>query len=173
MVTTKERSPMAASISAVAMIWVKAPAMTHGQNFNPGSGNGAPVANSKTARKTSAKGKPNRNRTWVAPTVPRLVVSSRCIALRRVCANAAMTVKTAQSQTDIMARTLRAILRDEHVIDVHIGCELPAVGEEIVNHAGLVGDLEPALLEGDFELVRRHELVPLMSAARQPAQDVF
>src|ERR1700686_4620038 len=128
MVTTKDRSPMAASISAVATICVKAPAVTQGQNFNPGSGNGAPVAHNRTIRKTSAKGKPNRNRTWVAPTVPRLLVSSRCIALRSVCANAAMTVKTAHSQADIMARTLRAILGNEHVIDVHIGCELPAVG---------------------------------------------
>src|ERR1700722_2609796 len=121
MVTTKERSLMAASISAVARIWVNAPAVTQGQKFSPGRGNGAPLTQSKTKKKISAKGKPKRNRTWVAPTVPRLVVSSRCIALRSVWANAAMTVKTAQSQPDIMARTLHRLLGGQHVIDVHIG----------------------------------------------------
>ena len=50
------------------------------------------------ARKMSAKGDPNRKRTWVAPTVPSLAVSSRWVALRAVWAAAAMMVKTAQSQ---------------------------------------------------------------------------
>ena len=44
-----------------------------------------------------ANGKPNRKRTWVAPTVPSVAVSSRCMALRAVCAAAAISVKTAQS----------------------------------------------------------------------------
>src|SRR5512135_3441451 len=48
-------------------------------------------------RKISAKGKPNRKRTCVAPTVPSVAVSSRCMALRAVCAAAAISVKTAQS----------------------------------------------------------------------------
>src|SRR5262245_41616173 len=46
----------------------------------------------------SANGKPNRKRTWVAPTVPSLAVSSRCVALRTVCAAAAMTVNRAHNQ---------------------------------------------------------------------------
>ena len=53
-------------------------------------------------RKTnSANGKPNRKRTWVAPTVPSVAVSSRCMALRAVCAAAAIRVKTAQSMNDL------------------------------------------------------------------------
>ena len=50
------------------------------------------------ARKIKENGKPNRKRTCVAPTVPRLAVSERCVALRTVCAAAAMMVKTAHSQ---------------------------------------------------------------------------
>jgi hypothetical protein len=45
----------------------------------------------------SANGNPNRKRTWVAPTVPSLAVSPRCVALRTVCAAAATMVKAAQS----------------------------------------------------------------------------
>ncbi len=88
---------MAESISAVAAIWVKAPANTHGQNASPGCGRAEPVTSSTPARNTSANGKPNRKRTWVAPTVPSVAVSSRCMALRAVCAAAAISVKTAQS----------------------------------------------------------------------------
>ena len=47
-----------------------------------------------------------------------------------------------------------ALFRDDHVIDVHVGGELPAVGKQIVDHAGLVGDVQAALLDRDFELVR-------------------
>ena len=98
---------MAISISAVAATCAKAPSITHGQNVQLGRGSGTSVPNSSPMRKTSAKGKPNKNRTCVAPTVPRLRVSSRCIALRNVWKNAAMMVKTAQSQgTTIIAVTL-------------------------------------------------------------------
>src|SRR5262249_17878697 len=61
----------------------------------------------------------------------------------------------------------------EHVVHVHVAGELPAVGEKIVDDAGLADQREAALLERDLELVRGHELVPLMRAARQPAQHVF
>ena len=44
---------------------------------------------------------------------------------------------------------------------------------KIVDHAGFAGDVQAGLLDGDLEFVRRDELVPLMGAARQPAQDVF
>src|SRR5580704_7745556 len=144
MVITKERSPMVASISAVAAICVKAPSITQGQNFRPGCGSGAPVVHNKMRMKASVKGKPNRKRTCVAPTVPRLPVSSRCIALRTVWANAAMTVKTTQSQEDTITRASHRLFRDDHVIDVHIAGELPAVGEKIVDHAGFTGDLHAA-----------------------------
>ena len=89
---------MAASISAVAAICAKAPSITHGQNSAPGRGSGVPVTMRRPVMNTSTNGKPNRNRTCVAPTVPRLPVSARCVALRSVWAKAAMTVKTAQSQ---------------------------------------------------------------------------
>src|SRR3954463_1125136 len=60
-------------------------------------GGRAPVARNTQAKKISANGKPNRKRTCVAPTVPSVAVSSRCIALRAVWPAAASTVKTAQS----------------------------------------------------------------------------
>src|SRR5579885_2374782 len=82
---------------AVAAIWVKAPARTQGQNIAGGVGGVSPVATATPIKNTMAKGKPNRNRTWVAPTVPSVAVSSRCMALRAVCAAAAISVKTAQS----------------------------------------------------------------------------
>ena len=89
---------MAASISAVAATWAKAPRITQGQNTKPGRGSDAPVTSMTPSRKTITNGTPNRKRTWVAPTVPSLPVSSRCMALRSVCMKAAMTVKTAQSR---------------------------------------------------------------------------
>src|SRR5262252_7615733 len=89
---------MAASISAVAAICASAPTITQGQKISGGRGGSCPSAIITAARKTKAKGNPNRKRTWVAPTVPSLAVSSRCVALRTVCALAAMTVNSAQSQ---------------------------------------------------------------------------
>ena len=47
MVTTNERSPIAASISAVAATCAKAPTITQGQNVSPGRGSAAPVAMSR------------------------------------------------------------------------------------------------------------------------------
>src|ERR1043165_1827380 len=102
----------------------------------------------------SANGKPNRKRTCVAPTVPRLAVSSRCIALRAVWPAAASTGKKAQSQegsimigitaASCAARSMRGDaweprasawhLRYHHVVDVGIRRELPAIGNEIVDH---------------------------------------
>ena len=74
-----------------------APTITQGQNIGGGRGSPCPRAIITPARKTSAKGKPKRNRTCVAPTVPSFAVSSRCVALRTVCAAAAIIVKRAQS----------------------------------------------------------------------------
>ncbi len=88
---------MVASVSAVPRICVKAPATIHGQNTGAGFGS-VPFAASSARRKASAKGKPKRNRTCVAPAVPRLVVSSRCMALRAVCPPAASTVNATHNQ---------------------------------------------------------------------------
>ena len=88
---------MAASIKAVAATCVSAPRTTQGQKTGGGRGRPCPSAIITPARKMSANGNPNRKRTWVAPTVPSLVVSSRCAALRTVCAAAATMVKTAHS----------------------------------------------------------------------------
>ena len=98
MVTTNERSFMVASIVAVATICAPAPSKTQGQNTAGGTGSASPVAISTPARNTSANGKPNRKRTWVAPTVPSARVSSRCMALRAVWPAAASSVKGIQSK---------------------------------------------------------------------------
>src|SRR5262249_34827140 len=78
-------------------ICVNAPAITHGQKLAGGRGSPCPSASITAARKTSAKGNPKRNRTWVAPTVPSWVGSSRWVALRTVCAGAARVGTPAQS----------------------------------------------------------------------------
>ena len=93
---------MAISISAVAAICAPAPSITQGQKLKDGRGSGTPVTSKTPIKDSNANGNPNRKRTWVAPTVPRLVVSSRCMALRKVWKNAAVTVKTIQSQPAII-----------------------------------------------------------------------
>ena len=89
---------MVASMVAVATICAPAPSTTHGQKIAGGVGSGSPVAISTPPRRTMANGKPNRKRTWVAPTVPSAVVSSRCMALRAVWPAAASSVKGIQSK---------------------------------------------------------------------------
>src|SRR5919204_6393509 len=171
---------MAASINAVAPTCVSAPAATQGQKLAGGCGRPCPSASITAARKMSAKGKPKRNRTWVAPTVPSLAVSSRWVALRTVCAAAAMMVKRAQSHEGSSigtwpprAKSGGRAFRDYHVIHIHVARELPAIGEKIVDDAGLVDDGESVPLERRLELVRRDGLVPSVRTARQPAQHVF
>jgi hypothetical protein len=90
---------MTDSMVAVAAICVPAPAITQGQYAKGVCGRPSPVTSMTPANRISAKGKPNKKRTWVAPTVPSVAVSSRCMALRAVCAAAAISVKTAQSIT--------------------------------------------------------------------------
>src|SRR5205807_3339879 len=65
------------------------------------------------------------------------------------------------------------LFRDHHVVHVRVGGEAPFVGERAVDHAGLLGDDEPVVEQMLCELVRGDELVPLMGAARQPAQHIF
>src|ERR1700694_5720450 len=110
------------------------------------------------ARKTSANGKPNRNRTWVAPTVPRLAVRPRWVALRTVCAAAAMMVKRAQSHD---GSSIARLLSGHHIVHVHVARDLPAVGEKIVDHPGLVDDGEVVAFERCCELVWSNEFFPL------------
>src|ERR1700730_12985146 len=64
-------------------------------------------------------------------------------------------------------------LRHHHVVHVHVGGEAPAVGERAVDHAGLLGDGELVVVQMMGEFVGSDELVPLMGAARQPAQNIF
>ena len=88
---------MTASSSAVAAIWVTAPVTVQAIVAALSSGTGRPVAASTTARNSRAKGRPNRKRTWVAPTVPSVAVSSFCMALRNTWPPEATTVKTAHN----------------------------------------------------------------------------
>src|SRR6516162_7716915 len=98
MVTTKERSFIASSISPVATIWQSAPSKSHGQNAGVGHGNRSPVAISTIEKNRSENGKQNRKRILVAPQAPRGTVNCRCIALRAPCASAAIMVKGIQSE---------------------------------------------------------------------------
>ena len=95
-VTTKERCSMVISIRAVPPIWVAAPSKVQSAKSAFMAGNAAWVVASTAARKTSAKGKPNRKRTKVAPSAPSLGVSSRCMALRAVWPAAPSKVKMTQ-----------------------------------------------------------------------------
>src|SRR5215217_1545708 len=122
MVTTNERSFMAASMRAVAAICANAPSNAHGQKEALGRGSDPPKAIVMPASERNANGNPNRKRTWVAPTVPRLPVSSRCMALRAVWAAAAMMVKSAHSQLEsiIDPRPSGRPLGQHHVIHVQV-----------------------------------------------------
>jgi hypothetical protein len=73
---------MAISINAVATIWATAPIVVHATNRGVTGGSGFSVATAITTRKRIPNGRPNRNRMKVAPAVPIVSVSSRCIALR-------------------------------------------------------------------------------------------
>ena len=93
--TTNERSRMAASSRAVALIWVSAPVTVQTSILLLRRGSGSPVPASTRARNRSPNGSPNRKRTCVAPTVPSDCVSSLCWALRSTCPAAATTVNMA------------------------------------------------------------------------------
>lgn len=98
MATTKDFSFIAASIRPVATIWLTPPKPVHSSDDRPGAGAAAPLAAETSARNMSAKGRPNRKRTKVAPAVPSVAMRSRCMALRAVCAPEAATVKTIHNQ---------------------------------------------------------------------------
>ncbi len=117
MVTTKERSCIAASISAVAAIWLIAPAVVQVSEAAFGVGT-SPTTSATTASARSPKGRPKRKRMCVAPVVPRRAVRPFWVALRNVCAVAAASVKATQSQDG--ALTSRTIREPEHVF-VEIG----------------------------------------------------
>ena len=63
MVTTKERSRMASSISAVAMVCIRAPTAAQPMARRSGVGMGTPMTSRSTSRNSRAKGIPNRKRT--------------------------------------------------------------------------------------------------------------
>ena len=98
MVTTKERSFIAASISPVAAICDSAPSSSHGQNAGSGHGTASPVAAITPTKNRIENGKPNRKRILVAPQVPSGPVSERCIALRATWPSAATSVNGIQSE---------------------------------------------------------------------------
>src|SRR5262245_57254102 len=89
---------MAASRRAVALICASAAAALQATMLALSVGRPWPVARSTRARNTRPKGSPKRKRTWVAPTVPSVVVNSFCCALRKTCPPAARTVNTAHNQ---------------------------------------------------------------------------
>src|SRR5262249_30667312 len=87
--------------------------------------------------KMAANGNPNRKRTWVAPTVPSAFVSSRCVALRTVCAAAAITVKMAHSQGETKIMRLCRHDRAFSAIQIFVvGLLKPACGRA---NAGTTG----------------------------------
>ena len=88
---------MAASSNAVAPICASAAVTVQAKAVEPMTGSGSPVTASTIARNTRPKGRPNRKRTCVAPTVPSVAVSSFCCALRNTWPAAATTVKTAHN----------------------------------------------------------------------------
>jgi hypothetical protein len=74
---------MAASIKAVAANCASTPVTIQPNMAGFARGSASPVVIRTTTRNRSANGKPNRNRTCVAPTVPSVLVSPLCMALRR------------------------------------------------------------------------------------------
>src|SRR5260370_18040771 len=64
-------------------------------------------------------------------------------------------------------------LGHHHVVHVDVGGEAPAIDEGMIDHASLFGAGALVVRQVLREFVGCDELVPLMGAARQPAQDVF
>jgi hypothetical protein len=83
---------MAASIIAVAAICATAPAAQNARNRPCACGTASPLRACSRARNSSANGKPNKNRTCVAPAIPIRAVRLDCMVLRAVCAAAAIRV---------------------------------------------------------------------------------
>ena len=79
-----------------------------------------------------------------------------------------------QPRGRVLGPEVRSALRRQHVVHVDVGGQLPAVGEQIVDHArsrrSPAGRCCSIAISSSFG---RDELVPLMGAARQPAQHVF
>ena len=183
MVTTNERSPMAASISAVAATCAKAPTITQGPEREPGP------RQRRAGRDEQADKEDERERK--AEQKAHMRGADRAegpgqLALRRVAhglrerrddgedgPQPGCSHRLFSRPSSPAAAQSRRLLRGHHVVHVHVRRQLPAVGEQVIDHAGLADHAQPALLERDLEFVRGHELFPLMGAARQPAQDVF
>src|SRR5690349_20553271 len=122
---------MAISINAVAAICDTAPANAQRKNEAVTGGSGSFVQSVTIKRNKAPKGRPNKKRTRVAPTVPMVCVSPRCMALRAVCPVEAITVKITQSQPAVSmirfsGNSLRAF-GGEHVVHVHVGGRGPVV----------------------------------------------
>src|SRR5438046_2540158 len=127
-----------------------------------------PVAESANMAPEVRPSKVGRKPRCIAPPALNDIITTPAVATRM----ATSSVNTTQRQlAEIIAPS--RLLRRQHVVHIGITGELPAVAEDVVHHALLVGDAQAGLLHRDLELVRRDELVPLMGAARQPAQDVL
>lgn len=59
------------------------------------------------------------------------------------------------------------------VIDVHVFRQPPPTSQRIVDHAGLIADVQPRGAQRLGEFLRCDELVPAMGSARHPAQHIF
>jgi hypothetical protein len=88
---------MAASRSAVAPTCVSAAAKVQANIRGSSRGNGSPETSSTMSKKSTPKGRPKRKRTCVAPTVPRVAISSFCMTLRKTWPSEATTVNTAHN----------------------------------------------------------------------------
>ena len=87
---------MASSIKIVPMICMIAPDRPKAKVILLIGGTATPVTKDVPNRNTSAKGNPYKNRTCVAPMVPMVAVRLCCMALRAVCAAAAIRVAIIQ-----------------------------------------------------------------------------
>jgi hypothetical protein len=95
--TAKPARSMATRRQAVAATWANPPAPTLRKNRRPGSGRASGVARTAIPSRAREKGRPNRNRTRVAPQGPASPIMPRWKALRATWSGAAAAASTAHS----------------------------------------------------------------------------
>src|SRR6185437_8347116 len=66
-----------------------------------------------------------------------------------------------------------SVERENHVVDVEVGGESPAIRQRIVAEAGDLGGAQPIAAQRGGEFRRADEFAPFVGAARQPAEHVF
>ncbi len=95
--TAKPDVRIAMSSAAVAPTWLTAPTVTAIRNRDDGLGMASGVINATAAKIARENGRPNRNRTSVAPQGPASPTRPRCRALRATCSGVAAAVRRIQS----------------------------------------------------------------------------